>query len=154
MKINKDKLNTNIKWYLVVAIVLFWYLSITKTIKLGQEYFYENRHIARQANAALPDVLVEPYDMKDWVLWRWEKEGQREMANKIITCESNWSMNATNINTNKTFDFSLYQWNSIHIKSGFMTAECLGSYKCQTEKAIQMWKKQGWRPWVCSRLVK
>ncbi len=101
----------------------------------------------------IKEPVKEP-TMKDWVLGEWEKVGQREMADKIISCESKWNMNATNVNTNKTFDFSLYQWNSIHIKSGLLTAECLGSYKCQTQKAIEMWKKLGWKPWVCSRLVK
>ena len=104
-------------------------------------------------NNFLPSNDDKVLTMREWVLNEWDKVGQRETAYKIITCESNWKINAVNGNTNKTSDLSLYQFNTIHVKSGFIDLKCLSDYKCQTFKAIEMWKKQGWTPWVCLKYV-
>ena len=105
--------------------------------------------IAREVKAETPEE-----DIKDWILDEWEKVGQRDEANAIITCESRWNLNAFNINSNGTIDLGLYQFNSLHLKSGLIDLKCLGDFKCQTKKAIEMWQKKGWTPWVCNKLVK
>lgn len=111
-------------------------------------------HVVEDNKMVVDKPVDKELTMKEYVLNEWDKVGQKEMAEKVINCESHWNMNATNINTNKTFDISLYQFNNIHIKSGLLTVECLGDYKCQTRVAIEMWKHKGWTPWVCSRLIK
>jgi hypothetical protein len=98
-------------------------------------------------------VRAKDENPKEWILNEWAKVGQRDNAEKIINCESGFDNNRVNINTNKTADLSVYQWNTLHLKSGFITLKCLSDYKCSTYKAVELWRKSGFKPWVCARLL-
>lgn len=106
-------------------------------------------NIIKEVKAETPEE-----DMREWILDEWERVGQRDNANAIITCESHFNNNAFNINANGTIDLGVYQFNSLHIKSGWINLDEIGDYKKSTKKAIEMWKKKGWSPWYCSKLLK
>lgn len=106
------------------------------------------------AEVTVPRAKAETeLSMRDYVLMEWGKVGQRKNAEAIIDCESHFNNNTFNINSNKTIDLGLYQFNSVHIKSGLITLEEIGDYKKSTKKAIEMWQKKGWSPWVCAKLL-
>ena len=70
-----------------------------------------------------------------------------DVADRIITCESRWNINAVNINKDKTFDAGLYQINSIHKD---ITLQDKINVRTATAWAIKKIKKEGgWQAWVC-----
>lgn len=92
-------------------------------------------------------------DVMKWVLDQWDVTGRRDEINAIITCESNWNVDTFHVNNNGSVDLGLYQWNTIHIKSGLISIECAGNYRCATKKAIELYKVNKFRPWVCSKIL-
>lgn len=70
----------------------------------------------------------------------------------VIQGESGFNENAYNINTNGTVDLGIAQWNSIHIKSGFITIKCAGDTKCSIDKMIEKRIKDGnYSAWYAAR---
>jgi hypothetical protein len=70
----------------------------------------------------------------------------------VLQEESGFNENAYNINTNGTVDLGIAQWNSIHIKSGFITIECAGNAKCSINKMIEKRIKDGnYSAWYAAR---
>lgn len=68
-------------------------------------------------------------------------------AERIIFCESSWNPRATNLNRNGSNDKGLWQLNSVHGLSDEVRLDPIKS----TEFAIKLIKKQGFKPWVCSK---
>jgi hypothetical protein len=85
---------------------------------------------------------------KEWVKKRWEDAGAKwEDVYAVVQIESGWNANAFNCNTNRTVDLSWYQLNSVHLKR-CGDLKCLADPVCSTDCAIDIWKEQGWTPWV------
>jgi len=105
--------------------------------------------IIKEVQAKFDNDVMEKFELtpQEWVLNEWEKVGQRENAYAVIQCESRWDEYAINHNSNGTYDRGIYQINDVHN----IPAECAFDYKCATEFAIELWEKQGWAPWVCSK---
>lgn len=68
-------------------------------------------------------------------------------ALNVAWCESKYKPEAENYNTNKTWDFGVFQINDIHglSESDRKIAWINISY------AKKLYIRQGWRPWVCAR---
>jgi len=52
-----------------------------------------------------------------------------------------------NVNNNKTVDVGIFQLNSIHFKKGYTLTDFIDCKK-NVEIAYEIYKKQGWTPWV------
>jgi hypothetical protein len=89
---------------------------------------------------------IEPTDPDAWVAWRIAKAGLNPLEAAVVQVnESGYTNNDNrfNVNTNGSVDLGRWQWNSLHIKSGHITIECAGNYRCSTEKAIEARLKDG-----------
>lgn len=69
---------------------------------------------------------------------------------KIVECESNFRVNAKNVNTNKTVDSGIFQINSIHAKKAKSMGIDLNTIEGQFDYARFLISKNGYRDWVCS----
>ena len=69
----------------------------------------------------------------------------------VIKAESQWNENAYNVNKNGSFDLGIAQWNSQHIKSGYIKLACVADPTCAIKKMIEKVKKdKGFKAWVAS----
>jgi hypothetical protein len=73
-----------------------------------------------------------------------------EKLDKIAMCESRYNENAINVNKNGSVDRGVFQINSVH--KGLTNVDAF-NFKKNIDFAIEMYKKQGVRPWVCARLL-
>lgn len=73
---------------------------------------------------------------------------------KIVECESGYNVRAVNYNTNKTIDRGAFQINSIHLKTAKKLGYDLSTVQGQFEYAKYLTIKEGYRPWVCKRVLK
>ena len=71
----------------------------------------------------------------------------------LAKCESSLNKEAIHINSNGTYDAGLYQWNSIHIKSGKITLSCALDVYCSTRKTLEEIKKGHLNWWVCAKKI-
>jgi hypothetical protein len=87
----------------------------------------------------------EKLPMKEWVLKQFADNGiNTEVADCVIQRESLWNPDIVS----KTYDFGLMAWNIQHVKSGYISLECTGNYKCAVSKAIEKIKKdKGFSAW-------
>lgn len=74
---------------------------------------------------------------------------EKAKAISIIQCESRWNKMAINKNSDGSYDLGLWQINEKYHKIG---RECSFDVYCSTRYAMELYKQQGWTPWVCSRL--
>jgi hypothetical protein len=66
----------------------------------------------------------------------------------VIKNESGYNPNAYNVNKGGTVDFGLCEWNSQHIKSGFISLECASSPTCCVKRMIEKVKAdKGYGAW-------
>ena len=73
----------------------------------------------------------------------------------LINGESRWNVNAYNINKNGSVDLGLLQWNTQHIKSGYISLECVSDPICAVKRAIEKIKKDGnMNAWVAAKSCK
>jgi hypothetical protein len=89
--------------------------------------------------------------MREWVLEALENAGvDSYKAYSLISCESHWNPQATNVNYQNRagVDMGLWQLNSHFQKA---TPACSYDYKCATKYAIKLIKSQGFKPWVCGK---
>lgn len=71
-----------------------------------------------------------------------------QIALAVAKAESGLREEAININSNGTIDMGIFQINSVHWKKpGCNPKSLLDGYK-NTDCAYQIWKTQGWNPWV------
>jgi hypothetical protein len=145
----------NILWsFLILSALIIWLIGYPASLKAMAETIgikSVQKETPIQKVEAKEEVKPIVYD-KEWALREWEKIGQRDNALIVFQCESHWDMNKWNINTNKTIDAGAYMFNSVHFKSGRLTINEATDWKKGTEKAIELYKEQGWTPWVCARL--
>lgn len=81
---------------------------------------------------------------KEWVLWYVEKEGIDPVkVNCLVTKESGWNPNASNVNKNGTIDLGLFMWNDYWQikKAKFITMGCIGDVVCETYKFVEKVKQ-------------
>jgi hypothetical protein len=65
----------------------------------------------------------------------------------IAWCESKYKEKAENWNTNGSVDRGIFQISSIH---GYSEHKLFAAWE-NINIAREMYRKQGWRPWVCAR---
>jgi hypothetical protein len=144
----------NIVWsFLIASALIIWLIGYPSSLEAVSDILGQNRGQITPFKAVEAKEEVKPiFYNKDWALKEWEKIGQRDNALIVFQCESHWDMNKWNINTNKTIDAGAYMFNSVHFKSGRLTLNEATDWKIATEKAIELYKEQGWTPWVCAKL--
>lgn len=88
--------------------------------------------------------------VKEWVLNEVRKAGIDEYKIwALVNCESHWDSYAYLVNKDKTLDRGLWMFND-HFQPQ-VSNSCAWDYKCSTREAIKLIKKQGFKPWVCSK---
>lgn len=89
------------------------------------------------------DTDLEKYICEKWGLM------DCKMALAIASAESGLRCNAVNINDNNTADLGVFQLNTVHLKKGGdWTLANMGDCYKNVDLAYEMWKEQGWNPWV------
>jgi len=72
-----------------------------------------------------------------------------KMAIAVAKAESGLKCDALNINTNNTVDMGIFQLNSTHLKKGGeWTLANMGDCYKNVDLAYELWKEQGFEPWV------
>lgn len=90
-------------------------------------------------------VEIQPGSVEEMILERWGKDTPQAIA--VFKAESGLRCDAYNVNTNGTVDVGVAQLNSIHYNDDFTIADAVDCEK-NLDKAYEMWKAQGWTPWV------
>lgn len=140
--------------------VLFTAITLTMAVIGAQEVYLtaSNRikDIFKPKTLTVIAETPEPTDMKEWVMWRVNKEGINPYeAYMIVQCESRWNDQATNVNNDKekSVDMGLWMINTTKWQKHVSPA-CAYDYKCATEEAIKIYQKRGnWSAWVCASIV-
>lgn len=92
-------------------------------------------------------------EVRSYIYANWPggaKEKARAVA--VAGCESGFRDNAKNLNSNGSIDRGAFQINDIHEGSLYQRSQTLQLYEIQfnVEIAIKLWRRDGWRPWVCA----
>ena len=127
-----------IKLYIALLIALIWGLIVVKTAG-GEDTLacYENA-------TPSPELTLK---MK--VLRMVEMAGfDPVVADKIITCESNYKPEAIHINKNDTKDVGIWQINDVH---GLSVEERMDPYLSTVYAIRLMESSRSWEHWVCYR---
>jgi len=77
-------------------------------------------------------------------------EDHRKLS-KIIDCESKWNTNAINVNKDGSVDRGIFQVNNKYHPT--LTNEKAFDFKANIDYGISLYKRNGVRPWVCSRIL-
>lgn len=88
---------------------------------------------------------IKEGSVEEMVLKRWGKDTPEALA--VFRAESGLRCDAYNVNTNGTVDVGLAQINSVHFGDNFTIADAVDCEK-NLDKAYEIWKQQGWTPWV------
>jgi Transglycosylase SLT domain len=70
-----------------------------------------------------------------------------DIAKRVVQAESSWNPNAIHHNTNGTYDFCLFQINSVH---GY-SKDYLSNFRNCVDAAYRLFRAQGWSPWLSSK---
>jgi hypothetical protein len=171
MASNPKPKKRNLKWLIYLWLVVGVLAVFSYALKLANEWWEVNRfefHKLIQVKIQKPitieqrqpitivsplaDVIDEPVVFKDlteteqMILDTFGLENYK-IARAIAKAESGMRCDAFNINTNNTIDYGLYQINSIHWKR-FGGLEKLVTCEQQIKAAYELYKEQGWNPWV------
>jgi len=85
---------------------------------------------------------------KEWIKEQWTDAGAEWVEVwAVVQGESGWNSEAWNCNSNNSLDAGFYQLNSVHD----ITLSCATDKVCATGEAIELWKAQGWNPWVAAK---
>lgn len=77
-----------------------------------------------------------------------EKFGKHAgIAKRVVMAESSWNSQAINHNRNGSWDFCLFQVNSIH---GY-SREHLSDFRNCVDAAYKLFQESGWKPWNASK---
>jgi hypothetical protein len=72
-----------------------------------------------------------------------------KIALAVAKAESGLNCDAYNINNNGSVDLSVFQLNSVHLKKGGeWTLENMANCYKNVDLAYELWREQGWEPWV------
>lgn len=97
-------------------------------------------------------MIVYPEDVKtDIEKYICDKWGIADckMALAVAKAESGLNCDAVNTNTNGTADLSVFQLNTTHLKKGGeWTLANMGDCYKNVDLAYELWKEQGFSPWV------
>lgn len=90
---------------------------------------------------------VEPKEMTttQYICYKFGKECKVALA--VAKAESGMRCDAQNVNKNGSVDAGLWQINSIHLKKGWKLTDLLDCKKA-TDFAYELYKAQGFQPWV------
>ncbi len=72
-------------------------------------------------------------------------------AKIVMACESGGNPSAKNINRNGTQDSGLFQINDVHLGRVGGDRSRLMDPATNIKVAADIYKEQGWRPWVCAK---
>jgi hypothetical protein len=134
---------SRIKGYILLGTTLF-----ATGLILGSHYYTEF-YTSNLIPVVTATEVEKELPMREWVLQELEKNGiDSYEAYRIIKCESGWNKLAINKNRDGSYDIGLWQLNEKWQPS---SRECKFDYKCATAQAIKLIKKQGFKPWICSR---
>lgn len=95
----------------------------------------------------------------DWALKQWENRFGKKVALEafaVIQNESGWEAQKWNCNSKgsmASLDLGYYQFNSQHFLSGLLTMDCALNLKCSTEKALNLYAKNGWSSWNAAKRI-
>ena len=132
---------------------LFFVLAIILNIGLIKAYYFAEEKAqelipaySSYAVSATRKAQADELPMKEWITQEFKQAGiNTDVADCVLWGESNYNVNSVNT---KSLDFGIAQWNIMHIKSGFISLECAGSYRCSIEKMIEKVKSdKGFSGW-------
>lgn len=136
--------------FLIPIILIGFYLG-SKTKNIAPRLYEAKAYVVYPAATATPTPKTSQIVAE--IAKEFEPEGKyviRE-ALAVAFCESGWRTEALNKNTNGSTDHSVFQINSVHTKKrGF---EFTTDWKQNIKVAYQLYKEQGWGPWVCAKKV-
>jgi len=118
--------------------------AIIKSTLVITDFFNDPAHQFTVAEVSVARAsMEEEMPIKLWILNEAYKEDlDVEKVECILKNESNFNVNAININKNSA-DLGIFQWNTMHIKSGFISLSCVADYKCSFRKFAEKVKKDG-----------
>lgn len=153
IKINKEKVERT--FYLLFVNVVVWYIFLTIAPAHIGAYVFGTSTLESPKHPQIEVLAAEPtieLSMEDWVKIEASSRGLKwEEVWSLIQCESSWTPDAINVNTNGSYDLGLWQWNSIHTH---LTTECKLDYQCATNEAFNKRIKEGnWSAWVCADIL-
>lgn len=100
------------------------------------------------AAVVLPEKLTLRIEIRKYICEVFGKDCEKALS--IAYCESRYNPEAVGVNKNGTVDRGVFQLNTVH---HHITSSCAFDARCNIEAAYQLFKKQGWKPWVCSYKV-
>lgn len=108
----------------------------------------QGKVIMATVNVARAEI-IEEMPLRLWAMnYAFEQGVDADTLDCVIEHESNWNVNAYHINTNGSVDLGVAQWNTQHIKSGFITLECAGDARCALKAMIKKVKAdKGFKSW-------
>ena len=156
---NRRTLNSVI-FILIIIIITFilgakWQGKNNKINSLSVELAYAQENpiirtveIEHQVN---PDNYI---DVISYIAKKFEPYGKKAVAEAVAISylESKWTADATNTNDNGTTDRGYWQINSgAHPQ---ISESCARNLECSTDYAIKLYERQGFRPWVASKVTR
>lgn len=122
-----------------------------QVISLSIDWPYRVEEIKPQVLAPIEKQLNVPEMSTDIERYICDKFGVMDCktALAVAKAESGMNCNAFNVNSNGSVDFSIFQLNSVHLKKGGeWTLENMANCYKNVDLAYEMWKEQGFQPWV------
>ena len=140
------KINTKTKYYILLSAFLLGVMVIGISGELK----------AYKVDTSTPphkEKLKEYSNIKGYIIEQAEKNNLDPMdLFAILICESRLNENAINVNNNGTVDLGISQWNTIHLKSGFIDLKCMADARCSIDKMVEKRLRDGnYSAWVCAK---
>lgn len=117
-------------------------------IKLNQPLTIEKRKIKIETIAKEVGSLPQPKTPVENYICQKFGVADCKIALAIAKSESGLKETSVNINTNGTIDIGIFQINSVHWSKPKCHPKFLFDAYKNTDCAFEIWKVQGWTPWV------
>jgi hypothetical protein len=140
---------------IVVCIVALWSDS-NKVIVKSPIVIKTQKMITveKRVTQIINPVVITNYpedvktDLEKYICDKWGI-ADCKIAIAVAKAESGLKCDALNINTNNTADMGVFQLNSTHLKKGGdWTLANMGDCYKNVDLAYELWKEQGFSPWV------
>ncbi len=146
-------------WFLRLAVL---FLAVMALVYVLSQWY--EREMAKPFVSPLPEGGLQVKEVKaaertpvtemevvKMIVQEFEYFGPKVVkeALDIAYCESRFDPEAVHANTNGTIDRGVFQISSIH---GYSKYKLTAAWE-NINIAKQMYKKSGWRPWVCRRVL-
>ena len=141
-------------WFIRLAVIFLLVMAIAYFVC----WLYENEpeptiiSPAPETRVVVKTVLASEYKVTEMEVIKMIVSEFEEFGSRVVTqaldiayCESKYNANAVHVNKNGTRDVGVFQINSIH---GYPEYQLKAAWE-NINIAKQMYKKSGWRPWVC-----